>query len=123
MEKLGKLIRRRKKVPPELMEYSDMGRNDIIREIKKQKEEIKELLVKQTDLYSQEVQANPKAQTYLYQPYSYKMKFYKIFSMMMKVALLCILLFVPPSVFTGGKMVFGAVVVLIQAFLAGNFTP
>ena len=42
---------------------------------------------------------------------------------MMKVALLCILLFVPPSIFTGGKMVFGAVVVLIQAFLAGNFTP
>ena len=46
MKKLGKLIRRRKKVPPELMEYSDMGRNDIIRD-KETKDEIKELLVKQ----------------------------------------------------------------------------
>ena len=68
-------MRRRKKVPSDLIKYSDMGRYDIVQEIQKQKDEIKELQIKQKDLYSQEVQANPKAQTYLYQPYSYKMKY------------------------------------------------
>ena len=81
------------------------------------------MIARMCPLYSQEVHANPKAQTYLYQPYSYKMKFYKIMSMFMKVALLCILLFIPPSIFTGGKMMFGAVVVAIQAFLAGGYSP
>ena len=84
MSKLKRLVEKRKKIPPELIKYSDMGRYDIIREIEKQKTEIKELVIKQKDLYSQEVHANPKAQTYLYQPYSYKMKFYKIISMMQK---------------------------------------
>ena len=43
--------------------------------------------------------------------------------MMQKVFLLAILLFVPPSVFTGGKMMFGAAVVGLQAVIAGLFTP
>ena len=87
INKLRQLISKRKQIPSSLIKYDTMGHEDVIREVKRLKEEVAELKVKQNDLYTQEVQANPKAQTYLYAPYSFSMRYYKLVSMAQKVLL------------------------------------
>jgi hypothetical protein len=120
---LKKLIVKAKQIPPDLRKFDDMGLNDVGRELDRLKGEIKELNEKQKDLYTQEVQANPKAQTYLYAPYSFKMRYYKLGSMAQKVTLVAILLFVPPRVITGAKMWFGSALIFIQALCASIYQP
>ena len=120
---LRKVRGKKKKMPEELLQYQEMGLDDINREIKRLKAEIKELTERQNDLYTQEVQANPKAQTYLYSPYSYKMRYYKLVSMAQKIILVATLLFIPPSLIKGAKMWVGVVVVLFQFIVAGAYHP
>jgi Leucine-rich repeat (LRR) protein len=123
IRKMKQLIEKNKDVPDELLEYDDMGIQDILRETTRLKSEVKDLTERQNDLYTQEVQANPKAQTYLYVPYSYKMRYYKLVSMAQKLILVAVLLFVPPRIIRGAKMWVGAGVVFLQTVLALLYHP
>jgi len=106
-----------------LKRYDHIGLHDVARELDRLNSEVKELNEKQKDLYTQEVQGNPKAQTYLYAPYSFKMRYYKLGSMFQKVALVAILLFVPPRLIRGAKMWCGSALILLQSFCATLFQP
>ena len=87
--------------------------------LKKIKEEEKKL----KNLYTQEVLNNPKAQSYLYQPYDFKHRYYKVFTLIQKLVLLILQLFVPPAVVANLKLWLGTAMMTVGAFFASASQP
>jgi Leucine-rich repeat (LRR) protein len=103
--------------------YAEMGKHDAKAEIRAIEKSITEDEGKLKNLYSKEVLDNPKAQTYLYLPYDYNHRYYKVTTLMQKLMLLIIQLFVPPQIIANLKMILGSIFVVIGAFLASLEQP
>ena len=106
-----------------IMRYAVMGRHDAQAEIRAVGKIIKEEEKKLKNLYSQEVLNNPKAQTYLYQPYDFKHRYYKVFTLFQKLVLLILQLFVPPAVAANLKLWLGTAMMTCGAFFASFSQP
>ena len=71
-------MRRGEDIDPDLREYAVMGRRDAYREVRALNRAMKKARAGLKNLYTQEVMQNPVAQTYLYLPFDYKHRYYKI---------------------------------------------
>merc|ERR1712166_1295869 len=60
---------------------------------------------------------------YLYQPYSYAHRYYKVVTLVQKLVLLMIQLFVPPQIIANLKMIMGSIFVMVGASLASLQQP
>ena len=106
-----------------LKKYAVMGKHDADSEIRAVEKLIQEEVDKLKNLYTKEVLDNPKAQSYLYQPYSYAHRYYKVVTLVQKLVLLMIQLFVPPQIIANLKMIMGSIFVMVGASLASLQQP
>ena len=100
-----------------------MGSQDARAEIRATKKAIGKVEAELRNLYTQEVLSNPKAQTYLYLPFTYKHRYYKIWSMFQKLLLLILLLFVPPKEWENLKLYLGSAIILVGLLFAAAQQP
>lgn len=90
---------------------------------KEAKKKLRDAIEHLDTFWANEVALNPVPQTYLYGAYQRRFRYFKLFQMFQKLAIVCVSLFVPASAFENASLILSNAFVASAAVLAIMFRP